>query len=59
MNLDQTYCASYGCKNKCGRKIPEHMAKYMANHPASSQYNVWVAYFCDLDGELIVEKEGA
>lgn len=40
MTHDQTYCASPGCRNKCGRRPPVHAP--------TNQWQSW-AYFCGPD----------
>lgn len=46
---DRSYCASPNCKNKCERKLDWEQIKYLE----TNNRELWWAYFCDKNGELI------
>ena len=50
---DRTWCASKGCKNKCGRQFTEEDHKHALEWWGGEGYPLIIAHFCDENGELI------
>ena len=58
-DLDTTYCASPGCINKCGRQLilDKSEIKMLNKQNPNWETRICYAYFCNIRGELLIEKE--
>lgn len=55
INLDQAYCSSKNCQNKCGRKIiiPLKLKNELDMRNPGWDQRVWMREYCDDKGEVI------
>lgn len=55
---DRTYCASKGCKDRCGRKPPEDLDEQVLRWWGKPGGPVAFSEFCGDDGELLPDGHG-